>query len=87
MSCCYFIQYSGAWFKFQTRKKVLEEYRELVITIVRRPSQEKQWLESQISAALDLVMKRMSGNKAAALHGVSPPTLKDWLSSLIRHGN
>ena len=46
-----------------------------------------QWTESQMSAVLDAVLNNhLSGNKAAALHGVPPSTLKDILSGCGNHG-
>ena len=42
------------------------------------------WTETQMSAALHAILNiHLSGNKAAALHGVQPSTLKDRLSGCM----
>ena len=46
-----------------------------------------QWTESQMSLALDAVSNNhLSGNKAAALHGVPSSLLKDRLNGCVIHG-
>ena len=57
------------------------------VTGSKRSTKRMQWTESQMLAALDAVLnKHLSGNKAAALHGVPPSTLKDRLSGRVVHG-
>ena len=57
------------------------------VTQSKRSTKRMQWTESQMLAALDAVLnKHLSGNKAAALHGVPPSTLKDRLSGRVVHG-
>ena len=49
-----------------------------------RNAKRMQWKETQMSAVLDVALNNdLSGNKAAALHGVSPSTLKDRLSGCM----
>ena len=53
----------------------------------KRSTKRLQWTESQMSAALDAVLnKHLSGNKAAALHGVPPSMSKDRLSGRVKVG-
>ena len=58
-----------------------------IVSRSKRNAKRLQWTESQMTAALDSVLnKHLSGNKAAALHGVPPSTLKDRLSGRVTHG-
>ena len=57
------------------------------VTRSKRNTKKMQWTESQMLAVLDAVLnKHLSGNKATALHGVPPSTLKDRLSEHVMHG-
>ena len=50
----------------------------LTVTRSKRSAKRLQWTESQMSVALDaLLNKHLSGNKAAALHGVPPSTFSE----------
>ena len=57
------------------------------VTRSNRSAKRMQWTESQMSTALDAVLNnRLSGNKAAALHGVPPSVLKGRFSGCVIHG-
>ena len=54
------------------------------VTRSNRSAKRMNWTESQMSAALHA--NHLSGNIAAALHGVPLSTLKDRLSGCVIHG-
>jgi len=52
-----------------------------------RPQKRKQWTEQQMLDAIESATTGdMSGNSAAAKHGVPPSTLKDHLSGRVKRG-
>jgi len=52
-----------------------------------RPKKRKQWTEQQMLDTIESATAGgMSGNKAAAKHGIPPSTLKDRLSRHVKHG-